>query len=283
MLSIHRHVPGGDRPLRSLQGPDTTVASVRVDEDFPEEWGRTLVGEVETDSDGEWFFSDWYAVVFPGETVVYPDETWGGVARHHRQGAIAPDTVVIAFGGTVVALADTGHLHLLNLYVHDTEYYQFLRLRQVLDPRRWDDIPWAPLRPGQLLHAWDKFHGLDYFRLPGRPPVAYGYDDPSLPGLPAAMSYGGDWYDLTTQAGQEYPTGLPAEPVQASMARLLRAIHENDLAAVLEQLDAGADPNTGEAPGGVHLSFCEPRAPTAVGNAYSPEIATALRNAGAVA
>ncbi|MFE1592080.1 ankyrin repeat domain-containing protein [Nocardia sp. NPDC058705] len=251
---------------------------MRLDDDFPAAWGRTLVGTLHQDpDDGEWEFSDWFELAYPSEK----DGRYG----HHSGGSIAPDTVAIAVDGDIIAVADSGHIAPFNLYVYDQEYFQFLRLREVIDPDRWAEQPWGQFRPGQLLHAWDKFHGRVYFRLPGRPPLDWGFDDPGWPGLPPAMSYGGDWYDLAQQVEDEYPTDLAGEPVTASPPRLFRAVEDNDVATVIEQLAAGADPNIGvEAPFGVHESFCEPRGRTPLGMSIaecSPEMTAALLAGGA--
>ncbi|MEV0538389.1 hypothetical protein [Nocardia salmonicida] len=61
----------------------------------------------------------------------------------------------------------------------------------------------------QLYSVWGRFHGRCYFRLAGRPPLDYGFDDPGWPGLLPAVNYGGDWYDLAQQVEHEYLTGLP--------------------------------------------------------------------------
>ncbi|MGW4247768.1 hypothetical protein [Nocardia sp. NPDC004722] len=117
---------------------------MRVDEEFPVEWGRTLVGEVSQDpDDGEWLFDDWTTITFPSAE--------DGKHGHHTSGYEAPDTVAIAYGGEIVALGETGDMSPTNLYVWDNEYYQFLRLREVLAPELWASLPWAPFRNGQLL------------------------------------------------------------------------------------------------------------------------------------
>lgn len=250
---------------------------MRVDEEFPAAWGRTLVGEVAFDAeDDEWIFSDWMEITFPSAE--------DGRHGHHTTGHEVPDTVAIAFDGEIIALGETGGMHLSNLYVHDAEYYQFLRLREVLDPERWASLPWAPFRNGQLLFAWDKFDAKDYFRHPERPPVACGYADPSQPDHPAVMTYGGDWYDLAQQVEHKYPLGYRAEPVVSSEACLIRAAQDGDVAAVQEQLALGTNPNIGEEPPGVHTSFCVERGETPIVSALngrSPEMTDALVAAGA--
>ncbi|QVI20952.1 hypothetical protein KHQ06_33570 [Nocardia tengchongensis] len=249
---------------------------MRVDEVFPAEWGRTLVGAVSQDEDGEWFFAEWEEITFPSAE--------DGRHHHHTAGSVSPDTVAIAFGEEIVALGETGGMDPTNLYVSDYEYYQFLRLREVLDPERWALLPWAPFQPGRVLHAWDKFHALDYFRHPDLPPVPYGYEDRSMPGYPAVMSYGGDWYDFAQQVESEYPLGYRAEPVASSEACLIRAAQDGDLAAVLEQLSLGTDPNTGAEPPGVHTAFCSEKDATPVAtplNRRWTEITDALVAAGA--
>lgn len=253
-----------------------------MDDDFPGEWGRTSIGSIARDQEGAWVFpngryADWREIVYPSE----PDGTY----HHGTGGAIAPDTVAIAYGEEIVALADTGHLVLSNIYALDNEYYQFLRLREVLAPQRWSALPWAEFGPGRLLHAWDKFHDMAYFRISGLPPVATDYDDPGSPGEPAVMTYGGDWYDLAVQVEHEYPTGRRSEPVTASEACLLRAISADNLAVVKEQLAAGANPDAGDAPGGAWISsFSDPRDESALSLSIlhgSPEMTEALLSAGA--
>ncbi|WP_040810980.1 hypothetical protein [Nocardia concava] len=249
---------------------------MQVDGEFPVEWGRTLVGKVSLDEDDEWVFDDWTEITFPSAE--------DGRHGHHSSGYEAPDTVAIAFDGEVVALGETGGMTPTNLYVWDNEYYQFLRLREVLDAERWAMLPWAPFRNGQLLYAWDKFHCLGYFRHPDRPPVAEGYEDRSEPGYQAVMSYGGDWYDFAQQVEAEYPLGFRAEPVTSSEACLIRAAQDGDLTAVLEQLSLGTNPNTGAEPPGVHTAFCSERDATPVANSINgrwTEITEALVAAGA--
>ncbi|MFE3194560.1 hypothetical protein ACFXHA_36530 [Nocardia sp. NPDC059240] len=250
---------------------------MRVDEEFPAEWGRTLVGEVSQDpEDGEWLFDGWRRITFPSAE--------DGRHGHHTRGYEAPDTVAIAYGGEIVALGETGGMSPINLYVWDNEYYQFLRLREVLAPEVWALLPWAPFRNGQLLYAWDKFHHWNYFRHPGKPPVREGDEDQSWPDFPAVLSYGGDWYDFAQQVEHEYPLGFRAEPVASSEACLIRAAQEGDLAAVLEQLALGTNPDIGSEPPGVHTAHCSERDATPVANALTgrvPEIAEALIAAGA--
>ncbi|WP_155981780.1 hypothetical protein [Nocardia sp. BMG111209] len=250
---------------------------MRSDGDFPAEWGRTLVGEVFRDPDDEeWTFDDWQEITFPSVE--------DGRHGHHTSGSVAPDTVAIALDGEIVALGETGGMTPTNLYVYDTEYYQFLRLRAVLDPERWASLPWGPFRNGQLLYAWDKFHRQDYFRYPDRPPAPVGYGDSHQPGDAAVMTYGGDWYDLAQQVEREYPLGYRAEPAASSEACLIRATQDGDLAAVREQLALGTNPDIGAEPAGVHTSFCTRRASSPLAIARQdrrPEITRALISAGA--
>ncbi len=250
---------------------------MRVDEEFPAEWGRTLVGEVSQDpEDGEWLFDGWRVITFPSAE--------DGRHGHYTAGHVAPDSVAITFGGEIVALGETGGMNPANLYVHDSEYFQFLRLREVLEPGVWATLPWAPFRKGQLLYAWDKFHHYGYFRHPDRPPVPEDYEDPSLPRYPAVMTYGGDWYDFAQQVEREYPLGFRAEPVASFEACLIRAAQDGDLAAVLEQLSLGTNPNVGDEPPGVHTAFCSERDATPVANSLNrrwTEITGALVAAGA--
>jgi len=142
-----------------------------------------------------------------------------------------PDAVVIRRDENVLAIADVNQLVLSNQYADDAEYYLCLRLREVVDEKRWRATPWNGFMPGHLLHAWDKFHSLDYFRV-------HTSEE--------SMSYGGDWPDLQAVFNQEYPPAVRLIAVgKPSNIELLRAIERDDLASVRTLLERGANPNAG--------------------------------------
>lgn len=210
-----------------------------TDRPFPPAWGRVRAADIRRpDDSGAWEMPDWCELTFPGEDGGY---------HHGSRGSTPPDTAALMLDGEVVALCDCGHLSLVNLYVWDSEYYQFLRLRAVLDPARWAETPWADIVPGQVFFAWDKFHWIDYDRTER--------DDPEF-------SYGGDWDDLEAQALAEHPHDLPQPPrddhAPPSIHLLCQVIRSGDTARLQRMLDAGADPNGSTEPvphPGVSISF----------------------------
>lgn len=236
-----------------------------VDE-IPAAWGRVKVATLlePTAADPWRIEEDWRELVFPNDE---------GKFHHGSQGATMADAIAIVRDGRVLATAEADQLVLSNQYADDAEYYLCLRLRDVVDPELWRETPWASFVPGRLVHAWDKFHGIDYFRSPGSAD---------------SMSYGGDWSDLEAVFNEEYP---PAVPVAAdgvpSAIELLRAIERDDLPAVRALLARGADPNAGRehAPiRQVEAGLSHARNRFALWEAVqtaSPSIAKALLDAGA--
>lgn len=202
----------------------STIPSHMTIEEIPAGWGRVTIARLfpPDDEDPAWRLDDWTALVFPNAE---------GALHHGSRGATMPDTVAIALDDDVVATGDLDQLVLSNQYADDAEYYLCLRLREVVDAKRWQETPWSMFTPGRLLHAWDKFHHIDYFRR---------VDDD------ASMSYGGDWADLEAVFNEEYPPAVPVVvTAPPSPVELLRAIERDDLPAVRALLARGADPNAG--------------------------------------
>ena len=197
-----------------------------TDQSYPSSWGRVRAARVlRPGEDGaeDWTLPDWCQLTFPAENGHY---------HHGSRGCVSPDTAALLLDGVVIALCDCGHLSLENLYVYDCEYYQFLRLREVCDPARWAQTPWAGVQLGQVFFAWDKFHWLEYDRASGEAP---------------GFSYGGDWDDLEAQAAAEYPHSLPPPPrddgTPPSVHLLCQVIRSGDVERLRRMLLAGADPN----------------------------------------
>jgi hypothetical protein len=196
---------------------------MREDDPPPDAWGRTRLLRLRHDDAGEWeVLEDWRDLVFPP-----PD----GALHHGSSGATPADTVALGLDGHIVALADVGHISLPNLYAYDQEYYQFVRVRQILDEPRWQAGVWARFGPGNVVYAWDKFHGQGYLRRDGS----------------EAISYGGDWDDLEAQVNAEHPPARAPDAAAGppSDAALLRAIAADDVAEVRALLARGADANAG--------------------------------------
>lgn len=197
--------------------------AMRIDE-IPAAWGRVKIAALvaPTEETPEWELDGWHSLVFPNAE---------GEFHHGSRGATMPDAVVISLDENVLANADLDQLVLDNQYAYDAEYYLCLRLREVVDADRWRETPWNGFAPGHLLHAWDKFHHLSYFRLPESSD---------------SMSYGGDWSDLEAVFNREYPPAFAVEPIgPPSAIELLRAIENDNLSKVQALLARGADPNAG--------------------------------------
>ncbi len=145
-------------------------------------WGKTTDIPLEPpEPGGAWALPHWDELVFPDER---------GEIHHGSDGARVPDAVVVRLEGRPVALADAYHQTLENLYCDDAEYFLVLRLREILAPALWRQLPWADLGSGDLFLAWDKFHDILYSRTPGSSD---------------RMSFGGDWADLQSVVDGEHP------------------------------------------------------------------------------
>lgn len=193
--------------------------------DTPE--GRTKALRLEL-VDGEWECSDWFEIV---------DAPPGGL-HHGSRGSIPADTVVIVLGEERVALADAINVEPTNLYAWDNEYYLVLRAREVLSPETWRTLPWRDLGPGNVLHVWDKFHGIAALR---------GQHDPTR-----SLSYGGDFAHLEDLVNRlRPPARLPERSDPPGADQLLSAVRDDDLARVKQLLARGVDPRDLGAPDGV--------------------------------
>lgn len=170
---------------------------------FPPAWGVVRVAALIPpwdSTEGVWEMPDWTAATFPSQ----------GTYHHGSTGSTAPDTLVLTLDGAPVAACDSRHISLENLYRYDCEYYQFLRLRAVLDSGAWSDTPWAVFSSGQVFFAWDKFIDLAYDRAESDP---------------IEMSYGGGWDELEACAFCRYPfaRALTAAERQQPSTLTLRA------------------------------------------------------------
>lgn len=200
---------------------------VRIPDQLPLEWGRTKRLLLER-IDGEWFCSEWYDVV---------DAPEGGL-HHGSRGSLPADTVLVALADEVIALADVFNIEPTNVYCWDNEYYLVLRVREVLEPELWSTLPWRDFGPGNVVHVWDKFHGIDYLR---------GQLDRSR-----VMSYGGDFADLEELVNRARPPARsPARAERPSPTSLLAAVQENDLERVERLLAQGIPAGDQGVPDGV--------------------------------
>jgi hypothetical protein len=201
---------------------------MRFPEPPPKAWGNTKVGLLETTSDGTHCFASWQELVDPPDT---------GIRSHGSMGSIPADTVLVAIADELIALADVFHVKLENLYAYDAEYYVVLRIREILDRELWNASPWKNFGPGNVVHAWDKFHRHDYFRTE---------DEVDL-----HMSYGGDWFHLEDTTNDHYPPEKLPNTSLPTRARLLTAIREGNTSRVLELLGAGATASDDLSPEGI--------------------------------
>lgn len=216
-----------------------------TDRSYPPQWGRVRAAHIFRPDTDRWEMPCWSALTFPSPEGDY---------HHGSCGCTPPDTAVLLLDEVPVALLDCDHISLDNLYVYDSEYYQFLRLRAVLDVGLWSQTPWAGFLPGQLIYAWDKFHGIDYDRA--------DEDGP-------AFSYGGDWDDLEQQVFGKHPHDHPAPPLDnqapPSIHLLCQVVRSGDVARLERMLAAGADPGGDTAPvphPGVSIPFSVGRTET---------------------
>lgn len=211
--------------------------------------------------DVAWALPDWRELVLPNDD---------GELHHGTEGCKPADGILIQIETIAVAVADCRHIGLDNLGAYDREYYQFLRLREVMNQDIWAETPWRAYGPGQILAAWDKFHGILYMR---------GVDD-------GMMSFGGEWSTLEDEVNKEhFPEAIATSAPSA--ADLLLAVRDNRVDRVRELLIAGVDPNgvTQVPPGSglaLGVSMARPTQPLweAVQHA-SPEVTEALLSAGA--
>lgn len=232
------------------------------DEPAPE-WGRTKPVSLEL-VDGEWWCSDWYdAVDAPAEGL-----------HHGSGGSIPADTVLVTLSDEVIALAHVFNFEAENAYCFDSEYYLVLRVREVLEPERWRELPWRDHAAGNVVHVWDKFHGVHYLR--GQLEAG------------RVMSYGGDFADLEELVGRELPPPRPPLHVERpSPTSLLTAVREGDLAWVESLLARGVSPHDEGVPDGVRalelgVSVARPTSPLLESIASGgPELTRALLRAGA--
>jgi hypothetical protein len=200
---------------------------VHVDSPLPPEWGHIILVTI-----APYHASEEWRDTLPGwsELVRFND---AGKLHHGSRGSLHADTIAIAVDGVIAAIADARHIGLDNLYAWDSEYYQYLRLRAVVDETAWRKLPWTSFEPGSVLMAWDKFHGVDYVRLPGD-------DEPT-------MSFGGSWSLLEEKVqAQDFPGELRPSQSAATHADLLAAVRSDRIDRVRELLASGVDPN-GEA------------------------------------
>ena len=237
---------------------------------FPSEWGRTRCAAISRPEDTEaamWEMPDWSELTLPGSDGDY---------HHGSDGAVAPDTAALSLDGVIVALCDCGNLGLENLYVYDSEYYQYLRLREVLDPALFGQTPWGGFAPGQIIFAWDKFTGIEYTR---------SFDvDPEF-------SYGGDWDDLEAHAFKKAPHTLATPPTDdrapPSIHLLCSLIRAKNIDRLRTLLQVGADPSLPTDPPpfpGVSLPYSVSRRDSPLWVSVqegTPEITALLLKAGA--
>lgn len=197
---------------------------MRADQPFPATWGQTLLLELLPHEPGEAWEEQ-----LPSWTDLVVRNPAEGEMHHGSGGSLPVDTIVIAVDGAVAALADARHLGLENLYADDFEYYQYLRLRAVVDEAAWRRLPWAWLAPGNLLLAWDKFHGIMYVRRPDEDPT---------------MSFGGGWSLLEQEVHGAHFSDGPAPPCAAppTEADLLAAVRADQLGRVRDLLRHGVAP-----------------------------------------
>ncbi len=194
---------------------------MKTTDTLPSSWGTTRIADLDHPGESE-------ALELPGwRCLTLPPAD--GEQHHGTRGSIAPDTLVLALDGVVIALADAVSLHLDNLYAHDSEYLFVVRLREVLDEEAWAGLPWAPFRAPTVVYAIDKFHHTHWARLPE--------DERDL-------SYGGGWDDLQACADRErLPTSRDApwrdETAAPSDGAMLRAVREGDVAGLREMIARG--------------------------------------------
>lgn len=238
---------------------------MRIPTDWPAAWGRTKRLVLEQPEDDEWLCSDWYELVDPPA---------GGKLDHGTDGCIAPDTVLVTLGDELIALADALNIGAVNLYAWDKEYYLVLRVRNVVDGQLWAKLPWARFGAGNVVHVWDKFHGIAWFR---------GQHDDAQ-----SMSYGGDWAHLEELVNREYPPPvLPTVTDARGPDQLLSAVRANDLARVRELIARGVPVVDSGVPDGVRcleLGVSHARPTSALWESIqeaSPELMEALLVAGA--
>lgn len=222
-------------------------------------------GELDGDDDEDGWAGWWSQWAFPGE---------GGRYGHNTPCSVCPDTGVLLVHGELVALLDVVHLVIENHYVYDAEYYQALRVREIVDARRWSELPAAPYGVGDVVFAWDKYNSIDYTRTPDADP---------------RLSFGGEWSDVQALVDEKLGPVPGAAPrsAGASLFALIRAIEAGDAARVGEILDAGVDPTGGaEAPTdrNIQLVFTTHKSSTPLWetiNCANPEVLRAMLERGA--
>jgi hypothetical protein len=253
---------------------DGTLGAMHRDDPPPAAWGETIVIDLAPYAPTEaWEDSlpDWSSLVARN-----PDEDR---MHHGSHGSLPVDTIAIAVDGVIAALADARHITMENQYAYDQEYFQYLRLREVVDAEAWAKLPWTALSRGHVLIAWDKFHGVQYVRTPDADADA---DEPT-------MTFGGGWSLLEEEINSRHfpdedapmPVGDPTD------ADLLAAVRGNRLERVLAFLAHGRNPNAaGVVPphSGLDLGVSHARDSSllweSVHNA-SPSVTGALLEAGA--
>jgi hypothetical protein len=197
------------------------------DDPLPAAWGQTIVIDIPPYEPGEAWegeLPDWSSLV-----VRNPDEDR---MHHGSRGSLPVDTIAIAVDGVIAALADARHITMENQYAYDQEYYQYLRLREVVDADAWAKLPWTALARGHVLIAWDKFHWCHYVR---RVPED---EEPT-------MTFGGGWSLLEDEINSDhFPDEPPPPPVgEPTDADLLVAVRGDRLDRVRALLAHGRDPN----------------------------------------
>jgi hypothetical protein len=217
---------------------------------LPAAWGTTIVVDIPAyEPTDAWrdALPDWSDLV-----VRNPDEDR---LHHGSNGSLPVDTIAIAVDGVIAALADSRHITMENQYAYDQEYFQYLRLRDVLDAAAWARLPWAALSRGHVFLAWDKFHGCDYVRTVQPPAAAAAAATAAAAAAAAAtadtvaedetMTFGGSWSLLEDEINARHfpdePAPLPVGP--PTDADLLSAVRGDRLDRVRALLEHGRDPN----------------------------------------
>lgn len=201
---------------------------MKTTDEMPKEWGVTRVAELRVPGDDTAVELPWWQeFMLPGEDGRY---------HHGSSGSTAPDTVVLAIDGAVVALADAVPLHLANLYADDSEYMLAVRLREVVDAAAWATLPWAAFAPPTVVYAVDRFHGTTWAREPE---------------VEVDLTYGGGWDDFQAEADAECPPAVVATPwrdrtLAPSDGALLSAVRSGDAAGLRAMLAAGGNLLAGE-------------------------------------